>query len=340
MKLSQTLSPICLLMCCFYPSEAVFAQDACTILASNLTPDISTQTSASQRFDIYQKIISQDKYSDFSTAQSSSLDLGLSILDYVDLSLGTTADGTSWKADRTKFLSLTFSQASASANFTSTTSKWNPAIIAAFVQGCVPKGFYGQITSVEDDHGSFTITLHGIGKWELEGIIAVPKDPKFSCGDDDGAKKVPISKINDVQISCIKDANITLSVSIANSQQNVGPFKILSVADDLRAKLDESGKLSEMKTTLLSKQIDDLRKSVDQQAIAISALKGGVNDALGKLQSLNEDGNPQFGFDTGTGDKRRKGCRPGYVVTSVAAYVEGSVKLAFFCSAIPKPQVQ
>jgi hypothetical protein len=115
------------------PVSASFAQsswNACTIIVSKLTPDISQQTSSSQRFYLYQQIIADQKYSSYSTANSSSLDVGLSVLGYVDLTLGTKSNASTSQTNWQKFLSLTFAEASASANYTLDTSRWNPDVIA------------------------------------------------------------------------------------------------------------------------------------------------------------------------------------------------------------------
>src|SRR5262249_14435687 len=153
-------SLVCVSFCLGGPALAQPGVDACTILASKLTPDLSSQTSYATRFAIYQSIIRDQRFSSYETAKSTALDAGLSVLDYVDLTLGTHSDDKSWSTNWIKFNSLTFAEASSSNSFTTNTNKWNPALIQTFLQGCPPnaKGFYAQVTNVAQDHGSFTIT--------------------------------------------------------------------------------------------------------------------------------------------------------------------------------------
>jgi hypothetical protein len=266
------------------PALAQPANDACTILASKLTPDISSQTSYATRFSIYQKIISDERFSSYQTAQSTSLDGSLSVLDYVDLTLGTHSDENSWSKNWSKFKVLTFSSASSSESFASSTNKWNPGVIQALLQGCsqAAQGFYAQVTNVAENHGSFTITVHGIGAWQLEGVVAVPKDAKFTCGDDSNATtRSPIAKVNTIQINCEKDENKTLAVSIVSNEAGVGPFNLLSVADDLRAKANEYDQVVESKFSTLSQQITDLRSGVD-------GLRQQLNNTVGQLTTMSQ----------------------------------------------------
>jgi hypothetical protein len=276
-------SLLCGCLCLGGPALAQPADDACTILASKLTPDLSSQTSYATRFSIYQKIISDQKYSSYQTAQSSQLDAGLSVLDYVDLTLGTRSDNKSWSTNWSKFNSLTFSEASSSDSFTTNSNKWNPGLIQALLQGCPQnaKGFYAQVTNVAQDHGSFTITVHGIGNWKLEGIIAVPKDAKFTCGDDsDATKKNPIDKTNVSQINCEKDENKTLAVSIASNEDDVGPFNLLSIADDLRARASDYNQVVASRFSALSQRIADLESRAESVNQRVEGLVGRLDTTL------------------------------------------------------------
>ena len=270
----------------FFPMAPALAQsqDACAILASKLTPDLSAQTSYSTRFSLTQQIIANEKYRKYSEARSTSLDSGLSIPDYVDATLGTKSDQKNWEENWEKFRSVDFAKASASASFSSVISKWNPAVIAQIVQNCPPKGFYGQITGVADDHGSFAITLNGIGNWQLDLISAVPEDTLFKCGtDSDASTRHPIPKTGTVTIQCQKDPNKSLLVSISSNEGTVGPLNLLSVADDLRRKSDEYAKTMDARTLDLQEQINaiggtlkvpappvQLRRVINKNATAVS----------------------------------------------------------------------
>jgi hypothetical protein len=260
-------------------------------LQANLTPDLSSQTSYATRFYIYQKIISDQRFGSYEIAQSTSLDSSLSVLDYVDFTLGTHSDNKSWSKNWSNFNLLTFSKASSSDSFTTNTNKWDPTSIQTFLQGCpqAAKGFYAQVTNVAQDHGSFTITVHGIGNWKLEGITAVPRDPKFTCGADSNATtKDSIGKTDIAQISCEKDENKTLAVSIFSNEANVGPFNLFSVADDLRAKSNDYSQVVESRFSALSGQIADLHSGADNMRQQVNTIIGQLDTMSKQLKVVND----------------------------------------------------
>jgi hypothetical protein len=231
-------------------SSAAIAQqtdpNVCAVLAGKVTPDISSQFTSYDRFALFQQLIHDQRFSSFDTANSTTLDAGLSVVGYVDAFLGTTSNASAWSQNWQNFLQATYSQASVSFNQSSFTSTWSPDLITA-IANC--NNFYGILTSITPGHDGFSIKVHGIGQWSLTGVAVTPPDPSFACaGDEKASSAQPISFINDHILQCKKDPNITLSVAIHDSQQDVGPFSVLSVADDLRR--EQTSQLQQLQSTI------------------------------------------------------------------------------------------
>jgi hypothetical protein len=213
-----------------------------------------------------------------------------------------------------RFLGTTFEEASATASFSATTTRWNPDLVANFLGGCgaAAKSFYAQITGVADTHAAFTITVHGIGNWELQSIRATPKDKQFTCGDDDHASvKTPISKTDVAQIQCEKDPNTTLFISIDSSQSDVGPFKILSVSDDLRQKSDDYSKIIDTKIANLNATYTALSQRLNQ---VDATLSGAVNGISGTVNNVHLECHDIYTPNSGTAT-----CDAGFVATGCSA---------------------
>jgi hypothetical protein len=226
-------------------ASSAFAQSAvssaCAILASRITPDVSTQATAASKFSLFKQIIQDSRYSSFATANSSTLDVGISVVDYVDGFLGTTSNASNWSTNWSKFLGSTYEQASSQFDRSTFESRWSVEVIKAIVSSCPGSGgFYGLLETVTPGRDAFTISLNGNGNWDLLGISALPSDKVFACGGDEKAtNQAPIKYTNSHPLSCTKDPNTTLLITVHDSIHDVGPFTINSVADDLKIKLGE-----------------------------------------------------------------------------------------------------
>lgn len=199
---SRGLITATILTAIMFIADTALAQQersACAILAEKISQDISTQASSDARSSIYRGIISDRKYSDYRTANDTKFGLGLSIASYVDLSLNVASDENTWGRHWEEFLKLTSSQTRSNIQSATLLQTWNPAIIADILKYCPPPGgFYGQLTSVNNELGAFTITLHGQGRWSLSGFDISPEDPLFNCGT------VPSDQVNDAILNCTK----------------------------------------------------------------------------------------------------------------------------------------
>jgi hypothetical protein len=226
--------------------------NVCAVLANKITPDISSQSTVYDRFAIFQQLISDQRFQDYNTANSTNLDGGLTVVGYVDLFLGTQSDSKSWQTNWENFKKSTYYSAASTFNSSTFQSTWSSDVITA-IANC--NNFYGLVMAVTPDQRSFTIKLHGIGNWQLFGIS--PLDPALTCnGDERATPQQPINFVNDHLLQCQKDPNVTLLVSVHDSQQDVGPFTIYSVADNIQHQQDSLVKQ-------LRSDIDSLRTQLN-----------------------------------------------------------------------------
>jgi hypothetical protein len=265
-------------------------QSVCQILANKITPDISNQTSTYDRFTIFKQLISDQRYQSYDTASNTSLDAGLSVVGYVDLFLGTTSNSSNWATNWQKFLQSTYYQSSSSFDSSNFQSKWSTDLITA-VANC--NNFYGLITSVSPGQDSFTLKLHGIGQWQLLGVSISPPDPLFQCGGDEKATtQQPLSFVNDHLVVCQKDHNVTVSIAIHDSQADVGPFIIYSVADNLRKKQESEVKQIQSSINALQSQLTQTNSATAAQ---IAQIRNGLSIWNNDFQFSPPNGSVQPG---------------------------------------------
>ncbi|MDX2328706.1 hypothetical protein GOL43_24085 [Sinorhizobium medicae] len=214
------------------------AQDFCAILAGRVTPDISAQYTADERFSLFKELISQERFRSFDAASRETLDAGLTVVGYVDAFLGTSSSNDTWETNWSKFNRSTYKEASSSFQKSTFESKWSVALITALVEGC-GSGLKGLVTDVTAQRDGFTVRLKGQGLYDLTRIEAVPADKRFKCGGREQASTEQPVKLNNVEnISCEKDPNKTILVNISTSQGSVGPFRIQSLAESIALERD------------------------------------------------------------------------------------------------------
>jgi hypothetical protein len=255
-------------------------QSVCSILASKLTPDLSRQTSADVRSGIYRNIAKSEAYRAFGAANSATLDAGLTVVGYVDATLGTTSDSSNWEKNWSSFSNMTTSEFATASQSTNFSSRYNPALIQSLLKDCQTASFYGQLVNVSATSDAFIIKLHGINKWQLTSLKANPPDAKFACGGDEAATDdKPIDKIADRLLTCVKDPNQTISVTVSSSLGDAGPFEIYSVADGLRHQIDDSVGATSKRVSALEQEVQRLRSQTmtdsDQLKNVSSALQVG-----------------------------------------------------------------
>ncbi|WP_156528657.1 hypothetical protein [Sinorhizobium glycinis] len=285
---------------------------ACAILANRVTPDVSSQVTSDERFAVFQQIISQETFRNFDSAKSSTLDLGISVVSYVDAFLGTTSDSATWEQNWSRFRNSTFAQGSSAFLQTTVDRHWNVDVVKAILGGCPGKPFFGVLTEVTAEQDAFTILLHGVGPWSLEQISIKPSDEKFEC---DGAERVsarePMEARDEIFLTCSKDKDKSALITIRSSQGSAGPFTVKSL---LGAAKDDVAGLRATVSTLqasldaLQNQAAWLTEALDSQTAAHRrALDGlrtytGGNPTSGRMgnRSMCPDGEYAIGIN-GTG---------------------------------------
>jgi hypothetical protein len=320
------------------PLNEVFAQastSVCAALASRLTPDISTQTSSDTRSAFYRKVIQDDRFSSLSTASNTQLDVGLSVLSYVDFTLGTKSDERSWSTNWRKFRSSDNEAASLSKQLSISSTSWNPQLIENLLSNCPNQGFYAQITSVDPDYSGFTIAVHGNGSWQLLGIQPTRSDSSFSCsGAEKASEKQPLSKTNTIALACQKDPNKTITLTITSSQDSAGPLTIYSKADALTRNLAES-----------TNQIGTLRRDVAALENKLDGLNqkmvdyvNALNDQFRRAQEYHPDGEKTVDVNTGGGaGTPAVDCQGGKFLSHIqfSADTSGNMTIHVTCASVP-----
>jgi hypothetical protein len=285
----------------FCTASAYAADTACDILASKLTPDISSQTANSDRSRFYQQMISDEKFSSLDTARNTTLNVGLSVLSYVDFTLGTTSDDKTWQINWNKFRSATFDFVKLSNQISIVSSNWNPRVIEALLGNCATRDFYGQITSVDFDQAGFTIALHGVGKWQITNIQRTKDDPSFSCsGAEKATESKPDERFNTTSLVCRKDPNLTITLAIQSNQGSAGPLVIYSQADAANRKLlDITTQVGYLKVG-----ISDLNSRIDEINVKMKTTVEALNKQLVQIRDSKpdpKDPNMWVGVNTGGG---------------------------------------
>lgn len=252
-------------------------QTVCSVLASKLTPDLSYQTSAETRQKVYRSLISSESYKAFGAARNTTLDAGLTVVGYVDATLGTTSDENSWETNWSKFVNMTGSEFALSASATSLNNKWNPELLSALLQGCTTTSFYGQLVAINTGNDGFTVKLNGIGKWELSGVKASPADASLTCsGDEKATEDNPITKYDDRLLTCSKDPRATISVTVSSSQGDAGPFMVLSVEDSLRQQIKDGSSVLGGAIIRIEKKLAELDAKQAVQADSIKSATAAI----------------------------------------------------------------
>jgi hypothetical protein len=243
-------------------------------LAGKVQPDVSSQITSSQRFSYFRQIISDQKYSNFNTANSTSLNAGVSVVGYVDAFLGTTSNANTWSTNWNNFVKSTYSQASESFNSNLYVSQWSVDLVKAIVSACPGKGFYGLLQSVTDAHDAFSFSLHGTGSWKLTGVNVSPPDPNFLCGGYEKASvSTPSDLINDVVISCSKSPDKTSIVTVHSSEGDAGPFTILSASE---SRIDQANADLEAARSALASMTAQRDAAIAANAAAAAEVKSLV----------------------------------------------------------------
>ncbi|CAN7598700.1 hypothetical protein LJR234_004631 [Mesorhizobium amorphae] len=305
----KLLAFIGLLIFCFAEQTAAQSalSNACTVLAGRITPDVTSQTSLDKRYSFFQQIVSQDTFRSFDTAKASTLDIGISVLSYVDATLGTTSDASTWETNWTKFKSSTLAESNTAFSTSFLDQHWNVDVVKAILANCPGAPFFGVLTDVTDGNDAFTILLHGTGQWQLSQISIRPKDSEFECdGAETASVAAPKEFTNEIFLTCSKSPDKTALITIRSTQGSAGPFKIKSseqtISDNVSA-LRASTEGLQAKLNALQAQHDALKSSYDTSTTSTAdamsrALNGlgtyGGDEVQGRLDTKSTCPNGQY----------------------------------------------
>lgn len=232
---------------CVANSKAQDLSSVCTTLASGLKQDVLLQGSNREKFINIQQIVAQDKFSSYSAASSTKLDLNISILDFVDAALGTKSDNTTWSSNRERFLKTNFEQVATSASVLTIVQQTSEAAVRAVVDcgqiAANQSGFFSALSDISSGRSAFVLRLYrksieGDSNWELRSLTAKPEDAEFKCSDNfERATPANPKKITglSVLINCAKSPDKELLVTANTSAGSAGPFKLVSIQDDIAA---------------------------------------------------------------------------------------------------------
>jgi hypothetical protein len=229
--------------------------DTCDILAANLKQDTLQQGSSEEKFHLLQQLIANDEFKDFNKASTTTIGGGGSYLDMVDGFLNVASTGSTWEQDRSRFLSLTYDEASSKSTFSTAIAKW-PVDATKAIADCAEtlataEGFFAQLTLVNDDRSALAILIRrsttGAPAWSLTNLTANPPDPNFICNGDDHLeqasswrpKDIPAQTLN---INCSKspdkDVVVTLNTSAGAKSATFDIQSRERVMTDLKDRLD------------------------------------------------------------------------------------------------------
>lgn len=306
----------------------------CEILASKITPDISSQTSTDFRSSFFQEFVQDDRFSSWEIARTTQLDVGLNVVGYVDFTLGTSSDESSWSTNWNLFRTSRSSNTLRSRSLDVASSKWNPVVIETLLNGCAYREFYAQITSIETTYDGFTIQMFGIGEWFLKGIKPTIGDSPFTCSGDEKATDIaPIRKIGTAKLSCRKDPNVTLTLIITSTLGDAGPLTLYSKADAVTRKYEDSrNEISLLKTSIstIEARIESLNKRM-QSTIQ------ELNQQFSKADYTPND-NSATGANIGGGSGQQIDCGPRKFLSKLRLKVEGHENINIYSSCANLPE--
>lgn len=230
---------------CAFESSAV-AQEVCGRLADNIRLDRIIQGDIETRFNEFQNIIRDQRYSEFTSASQSRLDANMSISGYVDGVLGRQSDSSTWGANRQDFLNRRWAVGSFSRDSVSMIERTSESAVRAVVDCArvsaerARQGFFGVLASVSDRRDQFTIQLERVqrgGALQPVDIRSIgPQGFGLRC-DDDWHTATPSAPRSYNGLSLLlnysKESGIAMDVTVVTSAGDVGPFRVVSLTDDV-----------------------------------------------------------------------------------------------------------
>lgn len=221
------------------------AADICSAILANGTFDRYDSYTSSANFSLVYNTLCKSSVETYQDATSSAGNLGISILDVVDASLGGSTTSANFSQRKSQFCSLNYSNVS---NNSTVITKVQVAskVIAGAWETCVSRAtrFVAWVTLAKN-LDAFTISMRNNsnqGTFQLYQI-SHPSAPDITCdGDAHRATRAnPISySQREVNIGCRKPATDTVQISADTSAGNLAPVDLpgtVALVSDIQIQL-------------------------------------------------------------------------------------------------------
>jgi hypothetical protein len=280
-------------------ARAAEATDICLALAKNVQSDVNIQGSIQQKFFQMQHLVGADIYASYSAAKDTKINADGDIAAYVDFVLETTSSDSDWAENRKSFLGVDYERIATNAAIKAYIDRQSEGITKSII-GCAgviaeQQGFFAKLSSVSPNRDSFTISLQKKGgasdPLKIRGLSVTPNDPSFACPPDDYQKATPENpKVLQGAynlITCQKDPNRHLSLSIDTDVGPAGPFQLMSQKEELNAIRERIGIL-ETSLEHVTDQLEALKETAENNSRAIDEHLAAVTKSINSLgESLN-----------------------------------------------------
>ena len=211
-------------------SSGAVAQDMCSAILANGTYDKYENYSTSKNFQLVYNALCQSSIETYQQASSSSGNLGVSIIDVIDVALGGSTNSSNFSQRKNQFCGVTYSQVANSSTVNIRVEKASKAIAQAW-ENCVTKatGFVAWVT-LSKDFDKFTISMRNNSQQGLFQITQI-SHPGSEIVCDGNAQDVSPTKpmsfsLKDVDIGCTKPATKTIQISMDTTAGNLRPVDI------------------------------------------------------------------------------------------------------------------
>jgi len=200
------------------------ADDLCTQLFSQGYYDTKSTFTSQQSYRYAYNLMCSDKTVAYSQAQDASFNLGIPIVDILDVSLGGSTDATSFGSRRDQFCAQGVSIASASANLLQKTQTISLAATQA-MQSCLTRnGFHVVVTPASNLNGfAILATFVGTGDTSI-GAVSIDATPQgaITCHDDFSKRFT-----SPYAFLCDKPPSTTVLVTFNSDKGAMQPIEVL-----------------------------------------------------------------------------------------------------------------
>ncbi len=222
-------------------SAETFAQDICSAVLQNGTFDETNVFSSSQNFSLVYNTLCKSGISTYQDATSSGGNLGVSVIDVVDVTLGGTTNSANFSQRKSQFCSMSYANVANNNTVMSHVRTASAAITAAW-SSCVARSTsFTPWVTVGRNLDAFTITMQNntpLGVFQLTQISAPGADITCDNNAQSASPQNPISfNTRVVTIGCRKRASDTILLSMNTTAGVLNAVEVpgtVSVIGDLQ----------------------------------------------------------------------------------------------------------